>query len=92
MGVVDEVGWNRNQALRLPRNLQLCFLPPYAPALNPVVHLWNAVREKSFPYRVFDSIDSLEAHREQALAHFEKSPHRTRGITGWPWISTALSI
>ena len=54
-------------------------------------HLWDDVREKSFHNRVFDSIESLEAHREQALADFEQSPKRTRGITGWPWIINALS-
>ena len=89
--VVDGAGWHRNQELRLPRNLQLLFLPPYAPELNPVEHLWDDLREKSFHNRVFDSIESLEAHLEQALADFEKSPTRTRGITGWPWIINALS-
>jgi hypothetical protein len=89
--VVDGAGWHRNQELRLPRNLQLLFLPPYAPELNPVEHLWDDLREKSFHNRVFDSLESLEAHLEQALADFEKSPNRTRGITGWPWIMNALS-
>ena len=37
--VVDGAGWHRNQELRLPRNLQLLFLPPYAPELNPVGRL-----------------------------------------------------
>lgn len=89
--VVDGAGWHRNQEIRLPRNLQLLFLPPYAPELNPVEHLWDDLREKSFHNRVFDSIESLEARLEQALADFEKSPNRTRGITGWPWIINALS-
>jgi hypothetical protein len=89
--VVDGADWHRNQELRLPRNLQLLFLPPDAPELNPVEHLWDDWREKSFHNRVFDSLDSLAAHLEQALADFEKSPNRTRGITGWPWIMNALS-
>lgn len=89
--VVDGAGWHRNQALRLPRNLQLLFLPPDTPELNPVEYLWDALREKSFHNRIVDSLDSLEAHLEQALADFEKSPNRTRGITGGPWIMNALS-
>jgi len=89
--VVDGAGGHRNQDLRLPCNLRLLFLPPYAPELNPVEHLWDDLREKSFHNRVFDSIESLEKHRAQALADFEKSPTRTRGITGRPWIINALS-
>ena len=45
--VVDGAGWHRNQELRLPRNLQLLFLPPYAPELNPVEHLWDDVKSPS---------------------------------------------
>jgi len=89
--VFDGAGWHRNQSIRLAPNLRLLTLPPYSPELNPVEHLWDDLREKSFHNRVFDSIESLEAHLEQALADFEKSPNRTRGITGWPWIINALS-
>jgi DDE superfamily endonuclease len=89
--VVDGAGWHRRQEIRLPGNLRLLFLPPYAPELNPVEHRWDDLREKSFPNRVFDSIESLEVHLEQALADFETSLNRTRGITGWPWIMNALS-
>ena len=89
--VVDGAGWHRSQEIRLPRNLRLLFLPPYAPELNPVEHLWDDLREKSFHNRVFDSIESLEDHLEQALADFEKTPKRTQGITAWPWIIKALS-
>ena len=88
--VVDGAGWHRSQELQMPSNLRLLFLPAYAPELNPVEHLWDDLREKSFHNRVFDSITSLENHLEQTLADFEKSPNRTRGITGWPWIINAL--
>lgn len=88
--VVDGAGWHRSQDLRMPSNLRLLFLLPYAPELNPIEHLWDDLREKSFHNRVFDSITSLEIHLEQALADFEQSPKRARGITGWPWIISAL--
>lgn len=89
--VVDGAGWHRSQAISLPDNLQLLFLPPYAPELNPVEHLWDDLREKSFHNRVFDSLESLEDHLELALKDFEQSPERSHGITGWPWIVSALS-
>jgi transposase-like protein len=89
--VVDGAGWHRSQDLQMPSNLRLLFLPAYAPELNPVEHLWDDLREKSFHNRVFDSIASLEKHLEQALADFEQSPKRARGIAGLPWIISALS-
>lgn len=76
--VADGAGWHHSQHLKMPSNLRLLFLPAYAPELNPVEHLWDDLREKSFHNRVFDSIESLEAHLEQALADFEKSTKRTQ--------------
>ena len=89
--VVDGAGWHRSQDIILPSNLQLLFLPPYAPEFNPVEHLWDDLREKSFHNRVFDSIESLENHLELALANLEQSPERAQGITRCPWIISALS-
>jgi len=67
------------------------FLPPYPPELNPVGHLWDDLREKSFHSRVFDSLDALENHLEQELAAFEENSQRAKSITHWPWIINALS-
>ena len=89
--VLDGAGWHKSQSAPLPANLQLVFLPPYSPELNQVEHLWDDLREKSFHNRVFDSIDALECHLEQALAAFEKDSQRVRSITHWPWIINALS-
>ena len=88
--VLDGAGWHKNQAIPLPGNIKLLFLPPYSPELNPVEHLWDDLREKSFHNRVFDSIDALENHLEQELAAFEENPQRAKSITHWPWIINAL--
>jgi transposase len=36
--------------------MHLLSLPPYAPELNPVEHLWYELREKRLHKRVFDSL------------------------------------
>ena len=40
--------------------MRLLALPPYAPELNPVGHLWDELREKCFHNKAFNSIDALE--------------------------------
>ena len=60
--VLDGAGWHKATTLSIPKNMRLLPLPPYAPELNPVEHLWDELREKSFCNRVFDSIESLENH------------------------------
>ncbi len=88
--IVDGAGWHKNQKLPLPSNLRLVFLPPYAPELNPVEHIWDDLREKFFHNRVFDSIDALEDHLVSALLAYENDSDRVQSITGWDWIIKAL--
>lgn len=89
--VLDGAGWHRSNALRVPANLHLLPLPPYAPELNPVEHLWDELREKHFHNRVFDSLDALEDHLVAALHTTEQRLDVVRSIVAWPWIIDALT-
>ncbi len=89
--VLDGAGWHQSGSLSLSPNLRLLKLPPYSPELNPVEHLWDELREKSFHNRVFDSIDALEDHLVAALRDREHSPDRVKHIAGWDWIINAVS-
>lgn len=89
--VLDGAGWHQSQELVLPANLRLLKLPPYSTELNPVEHLWDELREKSFHSLVFDSFDALEGHLEFALREMENNIARVRSIVAWPGIIEALS-
>lgn len=65
-------------------------LPPYAPELNPIEHVWDELREKFFQNRVFKSLDSLEGRLAMALKTLECKPGTVGSIVSWPWISAAL--
>ena len=43
--VLDGAGWHQTGgALRVPSNITLLHLPPYAPELNPVENVWQYLR------------------------------------------------
>jgi len=88
--VLDGAGWHTGGELKVPANLRLLPLPPYAPELNPVEHVWDELREKHFHNRVFDSLDALEDHLETSLLALERDPDRIKSIVAWPWIMNAL--
>jgi transposase len=69
--IMDRAGWHTAKALKIPENIHIASLPPYSPELNPVEHIWDDVREKEFPNRVFASIDALEDHLMHGLATIE---------------------
>ena len=90
--VIDGAGWHRSLALKPPPNMQLLRLPPYAPELNPVEHVWDELREKHFHNKAFDSIDALEDQLIDGLLALETNPARVQSIVAWDWIINSLMI
>lgn len=88
--VMDGAGWHKALALKVPKNIRLVYLPPYAPELNPVEHLWDELREKAFGNLAFNSLDALESHLETALRTLENDNPRVKSIVAWPWIINSL--
>jgi len=41
--VMDGAGWHKSDALTLPDNIEIIYLPPYSPELNPVETLWEYI-------------------------------------------------
>jgi len=74
----------------VPKNMKLLPLPPYAPELNPVEHLWDELRDKCFGNAVFDSLDALESHLEVSLREMELNQKQVHSIVAWPWIINSL--
>ena len=83
-------GWHHSDKLKAPHNIHLLTLPPYAPELNPIEHVWDELREKFFHNRVFSSLDALETHLVDALLLSEQDPKTIASIVSWPWIVGAL--
>jgi hypothetical protein len=88
--VIDGAGWHRSESLTPPENIYLLSLPPYAPELNPIEHVWDELREKFFHNRVFKSLDALEEHLALALKSLETDNTTVASIVSWPWIVGAI--
>jgi hypothetical protein len=84
--VVDGASSHVAKDLAVPENIRLLRLPPYAPELNPQEHVWDEIREKEFPNRVFSDLASVIAQLEHGLPQLAADPERLRSITAWPWI------
>ncbi len=84
--VMDGAGWHKANALMVPNNMALFFLPPYSPQLNPVEHIWESIRENGFRNEVFNSMDGVENQLMHCLAALERDPAAVASMTGFPWI------
>jgi len=84
--VVDGASSHKAKALVIPDNIRLLPLPPYAPELNPQEHVWDELREKEFPNRVFNHLDAVIRQLEQGLPRLAANREGLRSLTAWPWI------
>ena len=84
--IVDGASSHVAKDLVIPENIRLHRLPPYSPQLNPQEHLWDEIREKEFPNRVFADMSGVRQQLESGLPRLAADTDRLRSITAWPWI------
>jgi DDE superfamily endonuclease len=84
--ILDGASSHKAKDLPVPENIRLVPLPAYAPELNPQEHVWDELREKEFPNRVFNHLDAVVAQLHAGLPRLAHDHDRVRSITAWPWI------
>ena len=88
--ILDGAGWHKSQALRIPDNLTLLHLPPYAPELNPVELVWHEMRQRYLSNRVYADLQELDLALEDAWRRLSDDPERLRQLTNFDWIQQPL--
>jgi transposase len=84
--VVDGASSHVAKDLVIPKNMRLLRLPPYAPELNPQEHVWDELREKEFPNRVFANMAGVLQQLQSGLPKLASDHAGLRSLTAWPWI------
>ena len=88
--VCDGAGWHQTgNRLRVPSNITLLSLPPYAPELNPMENIWDYLRGNKLSRRVWDSYEAILAACSEAwrflvsdLSRIDTIAHRS-----WAWVN-----
>jgi DDE superfamily endonuclease len=65
----------------LPENIRLHRLPGYSPELNPQEHVWDELREKEFPNRVFESMKAVVSQLEAGHPRMAANTQALRSLT-----------
>lgn len=58
--VLDGAGWHKASKLAVPDNIELYFLPPYSPELNPVERFWQYIKNNTIKNKIYKTLESLE--------------------------------
>ena len=81
---VDQASWHISDKLQVPENIRLIPQISHSPELNPVEHLWEAIRENYFYNEVFDSLEKVMDTLSESLNFFNSIPERLRLMTYSP--------
>lgn len=85
--LVDQAGWHLSGALAVPAGIDLVFLPPASPELQPAERLWPLVDEP-VANRAFPDLDALEAVLVDRCRTLETERPRLRAATRYHWWPT----
>jgi len=83
--VLDQAGWHTSPKLRVPDNISLLPLPPYAPELNPVEQVWAYLRANFLSHRVWNSYEVIVDACCHAWNKLMNMPERLASITRRTW-------
>ncbi len=58
--VMDCASWHKSKNLKVAKNIEIIYLPPYSPELNPVERLWLYIKQNILRNKIYDTIALLE--------------------------------
>jgi len=58
--IMDGAGWHTSKTLIVPSNIEIIYLPPYSPELNPVERLWLYIKKAVLYNKIYDTLEELE--------------------------------
>lgn len=89
--ICDGAGWHqRSRGIKLPNNIVLVSLPPYAPELNSMENVWDYLRANKLSAGVWDNYDEIKAACADAWNWFVNDPNRIRSIGHRDWATVSV--
>jgi transposase len=84
--ILDGAGWHRTGGEpRVPDNITLVPLPPYAPELNPMENVWEYLRANKLCALVWNTYDAIVEACREAWQFLVDDPARIRSIGTREW-------
>lgn len=84
--VLDGAGWHSSPRVKVPANIVLLPLPPYAPELNPMENVWEFLRDNRFGAQVWKNYGGIVRACSTAWNWFVSDPLRIASIGTREWV------
>ena len=87
--VCDGAAWHKSEALKTFPNIELMFIPPYTPEMNPIEQIWKELRARGFHNEVFQTLEKVVDRLCDTICNL--SAETIRSITGRNWIMSCFN-
>ena len=71
--VMDNAIWHKSSTLEIPSNIELAFIPPYTPEMNPIEQVWKEIRKRGFKNKAFQTLEAVIDKLQEVIQGLEKS-------------------
>jgi transposase len=85
--LLDNRGAHTSQRLTLPDNVQLLFLPPYCPELNPIERVWRDLKD-DVAWLQFADLNAQQDYLGHLLQAYEAAT--LQSLAGYPYLVEAI--
>ena len=86
--VVDGASWHKSKGLEIPENIQLLYLPPATPEMNPIEQVWAWLRLHGFRNEVFKTLADVVERLCRTIRSL--TPQTISSITSREWICSTV--
>ena len=80
----DGAAWHKSGSLKIPDNIEIIFIPPYTPEMNPIEQIWKEIRKLGFKNEVFQTLQKVIDRLCDTICSLSKDT--IKSITGRWWI------
>ena len=85
---LDKASWHTTDKLEIPDNIQLFYLLPRTPEMNPVEQIWKEIRKRGFKNESFATLEKVIDKLCDSINSLSKSD--VISITGRNWIMSIV--
>ena len=80
----DGAAWHKSESLQVLENIELFYIPPYTPEMNPIEQIWKELRKLGFRNEIFATLEKVVDRLCDTICRL--SSILIRSITGREWI------
>ena len=82
--VMDNAIWHKSSTLEIPSsNIELAFIPPYTPEMNPIEQVWKEIRKRGFKNKAFQTLEAIIDKLQEVIQGLEKGVLKSTVSRQW---------